>query len=405
MEENRNNRAVERRLKEALKHDRARIQVGRISHFGLMEMSRQRLRPGLLEGTSRPCPHCEGRGIVRSISSCGLSVLRTIEDYLQNKRVENITAKVAREVAFYVLNEKRDNLLALEHTYGISIFLVPTDDLKGSQTTIERAGERNIVRRFPMLLAKAEAEQADEAAEELDDAQEQDEADADAGESAEAAEADGDEERSPSQQAGEGRGRRRRRGRRGSRRGRDDKPLSDEASASDDKAGDDADDAPAHASGNSSDEAEAADEGGLLEARNGPGDQEPRGEDEARDPEQRRARRGRRDRWGRNRGERRNGRNGGERGEGRPDATRDDAVEEQDQTPQPEYAERREREPEEQSRAKPATLRQPEEMEPAPSIEVTSQPVEARKWTPPSPTVPSQGEAAPRKSGWWSRRS
>ena len=72
MEEKRNNRNVERRLKEALKNDRARIQVGRISHFGLLEMSRQRLRPGLLEGSSRTCPHCEGRGIVRSISSCGL---------------------------------------------------------------------------------------------------------------------------------------------------------------------------------------------------------------------------------------------------------------------------------------------------------------------------------------------
>ena len=72
MEENRNNRDVERRMKEALKNDRARIQVGRISHFGLLEMSRQRLRPGLIEGTFRTCPHCEGRGMVRSVSSCGL---------------------------------------------------------------------------------------------------------------------------------------------------------------------------------------------------------------------------------------------------------------------------------------------------------------------------------------------
>src|SRR6185503_18416146 len=76
MEEKRNNRAVERRLKEALKNDRARIQVGRISHFGLLEMSRQRLRPSLLEGSTLMCPHCEGRGIVRSVSSCALSVLR-----------------------------------------------------------------------------------------------------------------------------------------------------------------------------------------------------------------------------------------------------------------------------------------------------------------------------------------
>ena len=95
MEEKRNNRNVERRLKEALKNDRARIQVGRISHFGLLEMSRQRLRPGLLEGSSRTCPHCEGRGIVRSISSCGLSVLRTIEEHLIARKPENLTVKCA----------------------------------------------------------------------------------------------------------------------------------------------------------------------------------------------------------------------------------------------------------------------------------------------------------------------
>src|SRR5690606_4957900 len=80
MEDRRNNREVERRLKECLKHDRARIQVGRISGFGLMEMSRQRLRPGLLEASTRPCPHCEGTGIVRSVESSALHALRAIEE-------------------------------------------------------------------------------------------------------------------------------------------------------------------------------------------------------------------------------------------------------------------------------------------------------------------------------------
>jgi ribonuclease E len=150
MEENRNNRAVERRMKDALKNDRARIQVGRISHFGLLEMSRQRLRPGLLEGSFRPCPHCEGRGIVRSVSSCGLGVLRTIEEYLQKGRAENLTVKCARDVAFYLLNEKRDSLLGIETQYDISIFLVPGDDVKGTQAIIERAPDReNIKRRIP----------------------------------------------------------------------------------------------------------------------------------------------------------------------------------------------------------------------------------------------------------------
>ena len=144
MEEKRNNRNVERRLKDALKNDRARIQVGHISHFGLLEMSRQRLRPGLLEGSSRTCPHCEGRGIVRSISSCGLSVLRAIEEHLIARKPENLTVKCTREIAFYILNEKRDNLLSIETTYGISVFITPSDDLKGSQALIERAPDRNM---------------------------------------------------------------------------------------------------------------------------------------------------------------------------------------------------------------------------------------------------------------------
>ena len=144
MEEKRNNRNVERRLKDALKHDRARIQVGHISHFGLLEMSRQRLRPGLLEGSSRTCPHCEGRGIVRSVSSCGLSVLRAIEEHLMARKPENLTVKCTREIASYVLNEKRDNLLAIETAYGISVFVVPSDELKGSQALIERAPDRNL---------------------------------------------------------------------------------------------------------------------------------------------------------------------------------------------------------------------------------------------------------------------
>ena len=87
MEEKRNNRNVERRIKDALKNDRARIQVGRISHFGLLEMSRQRLRQGMLEGSTKVCPHCEGRGIIRSVSSCALSVLRQIEDQLTGRPI------------------------------------------------------------------------------------------------------------------------------------------------------------------------------------------------------------------------------------------------------------------------------------------------------------------------------
>jgi ribonuclease E len=149
MEEKRNNRSVERRLKDALKHDRARIQVGRISHFGLLEMSRQRLRPSLLEGSTRMCPTCDGRGMVRSVSSCALSVLRAVEEHLISKKPENLTVKTNREVASYILNDKRDHLLTLEADYQVSIFIVPSEEVKGSQAMIERAGERTVTVRKP----------------------------------------------------------------------------------------------------------------------------------------------------------------------------------------------------------------------------------------------------------------
>ncbi|MBI2719930.1 MAG: ribonuclease E/G [Rhizobiales bacterium] len=232
MEEKRNNRSVERRLKDALKHDRARIQVGRISHFGLLEMSRQRLRPGLLEGSSRTCPHCEGRGIVRSISSCGLSVLRAVEEHLIARKPENLTVKCAREVASYILNEKRDNLLALETTYGISVFIVASDEVKGSQAVIERAAERAIAPRrvqvTPVRIDSAyrEDEGGEEEAETPAEAEELAEAESEVEEaSAEQAE----RPRRPAPQGGvpgerreDGSRRRRRRGRRGGRGGRDE---------------------------------------------------------------------------------------------------------------------------------------------------------------------------------------
>ncbi len=110
MEENRNNRAVERRLKDALKNDRARIQIGRISHFGLLEMSRQRIRTGVLEGSTAPCPHCAGAGMVRSTASIALHVLRVLEDALIKSSAHNITVRTRAEVALYILNQKRANL-------------------------------------------------------------------------------------------------------------------------------------------------------------------------------------------------------------------------------------------------------------------------------------------------------
>ncbi|MFC5585969.1 Rne/Rng family ribonuclease [Nitratireductor kimnyeongensis] len=132
MEENRNNRAVEKRLKDCLKNDRARIQVGRISHFGLLEMSRQRIRASVLESTMQPCPHCGGTGHIRSDSSVALFVVRSIEEYLLKDARNNIAVRTPTPTALYLLNHKRANLVEMENRFGVSI-TVEADDEVGAQ--------------------------------------------------------------------------------------------------------------------------------------------------------------------------------------------------------------------------------------------------------------------------------
>ncbi|HEV2507374.1 MAG TPA: ribonuclease E/G [Mesorhizobium sp.] len=132
MEENRNNRAVEKKLKDCLKNDRARIQVGRISHFGLMEMSRQRIRASVLESTMKPCPHCGGTGHVRSDSSVALLVVRAIEEFLLKDSRSHITVRTPAATALYVLNHKRSTLVELETRFGLTI-TVEADETVGSQ--------------------------------------------------------------------------------------------------------------------------------------------------------------------------------------------------------------------------------------------------------------------------------
>jgi ribonuclease E len=132
MEENRNNRAVEKRLKDHLKNDRARIQVGRISHFGLLEMSRQRIRASVLESTMKPCPHCGGTGHVRSDSSVGLLVVRAIEEFLLKDPRSHIIVRTPAATALYVLNHKRSKLVELETRFGVTITL-ETDETVGAQ--------------------------------------------------------------------------------------------------------------------------------------------------------------------------------------------------------------------------------------------------------------------------------
>jgi len=217
MEEKRNNRAVERRVKESLKHDRARIQVGRISHFGLLEMSRQRLRQGMIEGSTRPCPHCEGTGRIRSIASCALAVLREIEENLTRRKAEGLTVKCHPEVAFYILNEKRDHLLGLETSFGTSIYLQAVPDMKSADSQIERDPNRAAPARKPT----AQTVQMDSALiNEPQEATAPDDAD-DAEAPAQAAPGrDGEKDHDKDREAGREDGRRRRRRRRGRRGGR-----------------------------------------------------------------------------------------------------------------------------------------------------------------------------------------
>ncbi|KVK60516.1 ribonuclease [Agrobacterium sp. TS43] len=138
MEEKRNNRAVEKKLKDCLKNDRARIQVGRISHFGLLEMSRQRIRASVLESTTQVCQHCGGTGHVRSESSIALHVLRGIEEYLLRNTTHNITVRSTPETALYLLNHKRGTIVDYEGRFGVSIIIAADSGVGAQHFAIDR---------------------------------------------------------------------------------------------------------------------------------------------------------------------------------------------------------------------------------------------------------------------------
>ena len=142
MDEKRNNRAVERRLKECLKHDRARIQVGRISHFGLLEMSRQRIRSSVLESSTEKCPYCGGSGHVRSVSSLALQVLRALEEQLIKGATHNLIVRTRPDVALYVLNQKRAHLRSLEERFVITITISADESVRAPQAFIIDRGEQ-----------------------------------------------------------------------------------------------------------------------------------------------------------------------------------------------------------------------------------------------------------------------
>ena len=158
MDEKRNNRAVERRLKECLRHDRARIQVGHISHFGLLEMSRQRIRSSVLESSTEKCPHCGGTGHVRSVSSVALQLLRSLEEMLLKGATHNLIVRTRAEIALYLLNHKRAHLRALEERFRITI-MVNADATIGGQLSfvIEKGEQVHSLEQAKALAASAPA--------------------------------------------------------------------------------------------------------------------------------------------------------------------------------------------------------------------------------------------------------
>jgi ribonuclease E len=171
-----NTRKVEKAMKEALKNDRARIQVGRISSFGLMEMSRQRLRTGVLEATTRDCPHCDGTGLVRTASSAGLSALRLIEDEAAKGKGSIIRLAASTEAAIYLLNEKRADLMEIEQRYGVTVEVVPEGEEEGAKMSVTSHGPKpkDAPRFDPILVEDDDEEIVDE-----DEESEEDETDDD----------------------------------------------------------------------------------------------------------------------------------------------------------------------------------------------------------------------------------
>jgi ribonuclease E len=270
MENGSNVRKVEKAMKEALKNDRARVQIGRISSFGLMEMSRQRLRTGILEASTHICPMCEGTGMVRSVSSAALAALRALEAEALRGRHSDLVLRASEEVAVYLLNRKRIELAELEELYGVTIITRPDDSLIGPNFEIDAGGpppsKKVEMVALPPLVKIVEDGDADEA--EDDDGEE--------GE-------DRGEERGEDGRRGRGRGRRRSRDGRGrDGRGRDkgEERSDDQADAHDDDHGDE------HNGDGAADEAE----GDGAEAT----DNGETGENGGRRKRRRRGRRGRR---------------------------------------------------------------------------------------------------------------
>ncbi len=429
MDEKRNNRAVERRLKECLKQDRARIQVGRISHFGLLEMSRQRIRASVLESSTEKCPYCGGSGHVRSVSSLALQVLRALEEQLMRGATHNLIARTRPDVALYVLNQKRAHLRSLEERFAITITISADESVAAPQAfVIDRGDQVHTVEEARALADKPQPVAAP--LEEEDDLEEADgsgteQRDTQVGEA-------GSEQR-------EGGARQRRRRRRGRGRGREN-GESGEAMHAQEPAAEDAGESEAPSFAVAEDETATSDEGAAAAS---PDERQPHEHQDHGEPQgdRRRRRRGRRG-GRRNRHERERNGEAGQDAEPHPMQTPaefapdafvqpdepksepDHAIAERDaSTPEAVSAPPRASDaaPSDVAALPPTPASEPDSAgprrrstvrEPAPVSGTSDESVPAsHPATPPAPetviTESDKSESAdrPRRTGWWSRRS
>jgi ribonuclease E len=377
MEEKRNNRAVEKKLNECLKNDRARIQVGRISPFGLLEMSRQRIRTGVLESSSIPCPHCAGTGFVRSTPSVALQVLRSIEETLIKNSGYNLVVRTRTEAAFYILNQKRIHLRELETRFGVAISIVADDSLHGTTTYAIERGEPALKLEHKSAATGIQID----AIIPVDEPDEDIEVEAEAEEET-TEEAQGGEERGEEAE-GEGGGRRRRRRRR--RRGRDRDAFAGEAQGEE---GEESGETEGESDESDEEEAEVAASGTEAATTEAGESEDERG--------------GRR---------RRRGRRGG-RGRGRDEAV-EFAMEEGFVAPDEAQAAPASDEPVPAEASAEAEADEPRPAAESEHIVAPSRPVAEAPVPPPAPVIPEPEPVAvvltppdperPKRAGWWSK--
>lgn len=431
MDEKRNNRAVERKLSDCLRQDRARIQVGRISHFGLLEMSRQRIRASVLESSTDPCPHCGGTGHVRSVSSVALQLLRGLEEILMKGATHNLVVRTRTDVALYVLNHKRGHLRDLENSFKVTLSIIADPSVSGPQAyLIDRGEQVHTLEAAKALLAAQAAASPPPLAEEAYDDEEFDpelESEVETDETEGLTEEQAAGEAGPEQDGQRRKRRRRRRGRGGQRDGElreDSPPTLPEAAV---------------AAGEGEDDAESEQDGEEGEEQAARGEQQGGGE--------RRRRRGRRG------GRRRRG--GGEEGlagsigdelAANPPPEASDAVADFDSfgneaapsiaqaehvaepqaaqpepraevpsetpaAPEPAPATVAEEPADDKAARRRSTVREKVSFllnspsEPATPAAQASEPVAPPAPAPePAPEAASETPAAPRRAGWWSRR-